>query len=249
MRGDKRLSDFWTQTLSCTLGTVIGIVVTFGTTATLQRCERQQMEHTAALMVVHNIDNFCRSMEADLDALVHTDSLYSVVWEHVPNRLDKLADDTLQLFIESLLSRDFTVIDHTAENIFSTNIDTWKSIGSSEFVEVAGKCFSVKQKLEQLQQEMNERKRRVYDTIMTTTLYTEQPAKSAREAAARVFRSAELCTFISWQHNVYLNVMQAGLAALREQNANCKRLMHVSDEELATFGDNNELKTYEYSNK
>ena len=28
-----KLSDFWTQTLSCTLGTIIGIVLTFGTSA------------------------------------------------------------------------------------------------------------------------------------------------------------------------------------------------------------------------
>lgn len=246
MRGEKRLSDFWTQTWSSTLGTVTGIVLTFGTTACLQRCERQQTERTAALMVIHNIDKFCGTLEVDIKELTQTDSLYCAVWAHVPERLGELPDDTLHLFVTCLTSQEIQATDHTAENIFSTNIDTWKSIGSSEFVELAGKCFSVKQKLEELQQEMDDRKRRVFETVMTTMIYTERPTQSTREIAARVFRSSELCTFLRWHHDIYLNTLRVGLTVLREQNANCKRLMHVSDEELAIFGDNHEIKTYRY---
>ena len=41
---ERKLFDFWTQTLSCTLGTVIGIVLTFGTSAWIEYRERQEME-------------------------------------------------------------------------------------------------------------------------------------------------------------------------------------------------------------
>lgn len=58
-----KLSDFWTQTLSCTLGTVIGIVLTFGTSAWIEYREKQEMERTAALMVIRNLDSFIDELD------------------------------------------------------------------------------------------------------------------------------------------------------------------------------------------
>ena len=51
------LSDFGKQTLSCTLGIVIGIVLTFGTSAWIEHREQQEAERTAALMVIHNLNS------------------------------------------------------------------------------------------------------------------------------------------------------------------------------------------------
>ena len=45
-----KLSDFWMQTLSCTLCTVIGIVLTFGTTAWIEY--REQTDKCKRLMNV-----------------------------------------------------------------------------------------------------------------------------------------------------------------------------------------------------
>ena len=53
-----KLSDFWKQALSSTLGTIIGIVLTFGTSAWINHREKQETERTAALMVIHNLDSF-----------------------------------------------------------------------------------------------------------------------------------------------------------------------------------------------
>ena len=63
MKTKWKLSDFWEQTLSCTLGTVIGIILTFGTSAWIEYHEKQETERTAAMMVIHNLDSFCEDLE------------------------------------------------------------------------------------------------------------------------------------------------------------------------------------------
>lgn len=242
----KGLSDFWTQTLSSTLGTIIGIIVTFGTTAWLQYREHRATERTAALMVIHNLDNFCDHLSTDIEELQAADSINSLVWRHSPDSLAQMPDSTLQLFLNNLLSRNYTVEDQTAENIFSSNIDTWKSISNSEFIELAGECFSAKRMLTKLREELDEDKRQMYNLMMTGTIYTDKPAKTLREAVARIFCSADLCCFIRKQHEYYLGGLRAGLQALRDHNEQNKQLMNVSDEELQQFGDNQERKTYIY---
>lgn len=239
----RKLPEFWSDTLSNTLGTITGIIVTFGTTAWLQQHEQRAMERTAALMVIHNLDNFCGRLATEIADMEAEDSLNTLVCQFYPDSLDQIADDTLQLFVDNLLSRSFVVNDQTADNIFSTNISTWKDITDSKFVEQGGKCFSIKRKMTELREELDDDSRRVYD-IMTTTILLSGEQQTAREAAVLVLRSPVLRSFIQKQHEYYLGGMQVGLMALQEQNAKNKQLMNVTDEELRQFGDNQERKDY-----
>ena len=70
-----KLSDFWKQTLSCTLGTIIGIIFTFGTSAWIENREKKATERTAALMVIHNLDVFCDDLEETTKDLQAVDSI------------------------------------------------------------------------------------------------------------------------------------------------------------------------------
>lgn len=243
----KKLSDFWIQTASSTLGTVIGIVITFGTTAYLQYQDQKEAERTAALMVIHNLDRFCGRLAEDIRDIEAEDSLNIAVWQHYPDSLDEISSDTLKLFIRQLLSRHISVSDNTAENIFSSNIDTWKNIGSSEFIENAGKCFSAKRFLMKLQEDLYEEKQTVYDIYNRAIVFNAPANQGLTEHVAQVFRSADICCFIQEQHEYYLGFLRTGLAALREQNDKNKRLMGVTDDELQEFGTKDKGKTYNSS--
>ncbi len=243
MERKKQRHEFWRNTLSNTLGTITGIIVTFGTTAWMQHREQRAMERTAALMVIHNLDNFCDRLATEIEDLEAEDSLNTRVCQLYPDRLDQMADSTLQLFVENLLSRNFVATDETADNIFSTNISTWKDIKESKFVEQGGKSFSIKRKMTELRAELDDDRRRVYDTVTTTILLPCRP-QTTRETVARVLRTPALRSFIQKLHEYYLGGMQIGLMVLRDQNAKNKQLMSVTDEELQQFGDNRERKDY-----
>ena len=95
MKTKWKLSDFWEQTLSCTLGTVIGIILTFGTSAWIEYREKQETERTAAMMVIHNLDSFCEDLEESVKELQTIDSISMRVLT-AKDRLETVSEDTLQ---------------------------------------------------------------------------------------------------------------------------------------------------------
>lgn len=231
------LSDFGKQTLSCTLGTVIGIVLTFGTSAWIEHREQQETERTAALMVIHNLNSFCDDLEEHVNYLQTIDSINTKVTA-AKDRLETVSEDTLEMFISGFLTYNFSTNDQTAETIFSSNIETWKSIGNSEFIELAGNCFSGKRLMVKFQDGLYAEKNELNNTYLKTIAYAEKPIESKQEIAAAILRSALFRSFIDKQHSFYLAGMQAGLKVLREKTDDCKRLMGVTDEELQQFGYN-----------
>ena len=230
-----KLSDFWTQTLSCTLGTIIGIVLTFGTSAWIEERDNQETERTAALMVIHNLDSFIKDLDGVVKEMQATDSINTKVLA-AKDHLDTVSEDTLKLFVDGILTHYFNTIDETAETIFSSNIETWKSIDNSEFIELAGNCFSVKRLMVKFQERLEAEKNELSDLFLKTIFYADHPAESTREMAATLLRSATYLSHIQKQHDFYLNGMQQGVKVLREQTDKCKRLMNVTDEELQQFG-------------
>ncbi len=238
----KKQQEFWMQTLSASLGTIVGIILTFGTTLLLQNCEQRRMERTTALMVVHNLDDFCDKISGDAKVLEAADSLNLFVLNNL-NRLDQIPNDTLELFLKNLANIDISIFDNSVENIFTTNIDTWKNIGSSEFVEKAGKCFAFKKMTIDLVNESRKEKLQMRDTLMTISEYSDPPVREPHEIVKRLFKSPITRPYIEKLHEYYIKWMKNAPAILKEQNTKNKELMRMTDNELEEFGDNMK-KTY-----
>ena len=232
-----KLSDFWTQTLSCTLGTGIGIVLTFGTSAWIEHREKQKTERTAALMVIHNLDSFIEDLDEIVSYLQATDSINMRVMD-ARDRLATVSEDTLQLFVEGILTHNFGTHDETAETIFSSNIETWKSIDNREFIELAGNCFSAKRLMVKFQERLEAERYDLSDLFLRTVYFADHQGESTQERAAAILRSPTYCSYIKKLHDFYLKGLEQGLRVLREQTDKCKRLMNVTDSELRQFGYN-----------
>ncbi len=233
----KNILDFLIQTSSATLGTIIGIIVTLGTTYCQHNSENEQMERTAALMVIHNIDDFCEDLEKRIKKLEARDSINMLVWQHFDdNTLDKVSDDTLELVVQYLMSFDTFTVDNTAPNIFCTNIDTWKSIGNSAFVECVGKCFNEKDKMIKINEDLEKARMQQYYNVQMTLYLCRNKCESVLEEVERIFKNEEICFFIKKQHQFYIGFMKTGLEALKSENLKNKKLMKVTEEELRQFG-------------
>lgn len=242
----KEYSEFWITTWSCALGSIIGIVITFGTTAYMDHLARKEAERTAAVMVINNIDRFCNKMVSDISRIEKEDSLAMAIWDRCPDRLDEIGTDTLQLFIKMLLSRNTNVVDNTVENIFSSNIDTWENVSNRKFIENAGKCFSAKRDVLNMLQEMNEDKCKVWDVYWTEIYYAQQgETLDQRQIVKRIFASPFLCSFLIKQHTLYTSGLMASLNALKEHNALNKQMMGITDiEMIREFGVDDKQKIY-----
>lgn len=232
-----KLSDFWKQTLSCTLGTVIGIILTFGTSAWIEYREKQETERTAALMVIHNLDSFVQDLALMVKELQTIDEVNAKVLA-AKDHLDTVSEDTLSMFVTGILSHNFNTIDETAETIFSSNIETWKSIGNSEFIELAGNCFSAKRLMVKFQEQLEAEKDELSDMLLEKVTYSDHPTESLQETVATILRSSRCRRHIKKQGDFYLRGMEQGVKVLSEKTDQCKRLMNVTDEELKQFGYN-----------
>ena len=232
-----KLSDFWKQTLSCTLGTVIGIILTFGTSAWIEYREKQETERTAALMVIHNLDSFVQDLALMVKELQTIDEVNTKVLA-AKDHLDTVSEDTLSMFVTGILSHNFNTIDETAETIFSSNIETWKSIGNSEFIELAGNCFSAKRLMVKFQERLEAEKDELSDMLLEKVTYSDHPTESLQETVATILRSSRCRRHIKKQGDFYLRGMEQGVKVLSEKTDQCKRLMNVTDEELKKFGYN-----------
>ena len=232
-----KLSDFWKQTLSCTLGTVIGIILTFGTSAWIEYREKQETERTAALMVIHNLESFVQDLALMVKELQTIDEVNAKVLA-AKDHLDTVSEDTLSMFVTGILSHNFNTIDETAETIFSSNIETWKSIGNSEFIELAGNCFSAKRLMVKFQERLEAEKDELSDMFLEKVTYSDHPTESLQETVATILRSSRCRRHIKKQGDFYLRGMEQGVKVLSEKTDQCKRLMNVTDEELKKFGYN-----------
>ena len=232
-----KLSDFWKQTLSCTLGTVIGIILTFGTSAWIEYREKQETERTAALMVIHNLESFVQDLDLMVKELQTIDEVNTKVLA-AKDHLDTVSEDTLSMFVTGILSHNFNTIDETAETIFSSNIETWKSIGNSEFIELAGNCFSAKRLMVKFQERLEAEKDELSDMFLEKVTYSDHPTESLQETVATILRSSRCRRHIKKQGDFYLRGMEQGVKVLSEKTNQCKRLMNVTDEELKKFGYN-----------
>lgn len=232
-----KLSDFWKQTLSCTLGTVIGIILTFGTSAWIEYREKQETERTAALMVIHNLESFVQDLALMVKELQTIDEVNAKVLA-AKDHLDTVSEDTLSMFVTGILSHNFNTIDETAETIFSSNIETWKSIGNSEFIELAGNCFSAKRLMVKFQERLEAEKDELSDMFLEKVFYSDHPTESLQETVATILRSSRCRRHIKKQGDFYLRGMEQGVKVLSEKTDQCKRLMNVTDEELKKFGYN-----------
>jgi len=223
--------------LSCTLGTVIGIILTFGTSAWIEYREKQETERTAALMVIHNLDSFVQDLALMVKELQTIDEVNTKVLA-AKDHLDTVSEDTLSMFVTGILSHNFNTIDETAETIFSSNIETWKSIGNSEFIELAGNCFSAKRLMVKFQERLEAEKDELSDMLLEKVTYSDHPTESLQETVATILRSSRCRRHIKKQGDFYLRGMEQGVKVLSEKTDQCKRLMNVTDEELKKFGYN-----------
>lgn len=242
----EKYSEFWNATWSCALGSIIGIVITFGTTVYMEYSARKDAERTSAMMVINNIERFCNKMADDINRIEREDSLAMAIWDYCPEHLDEIEEDTLQLFINVLLSRNSNIVDNTAEYIFSNNIDTWKNVSNRDFIENAGKCFSAKHDVMNILKELDEDKRKVWDVYWSEIYFAEQgKVLNKKQIVERIFSSPSICSFFVKQHMLYPSGLKAALTALREHNAKNKQMMGISDQELMMeFGADEKMKVY-----
>ena len=134
--------NFWGNLFRTILGTTISILLTFGTNALIQQHRKVQDRKMTAMMVMSNIESFARTLEIRSDRMSATDSIAAWLLCMSYEDLELLPEKELNYLIGRATNVATLNHDHTAENVFSNTIETWKNINNMQFIDNVGSCFS-----------------------------------------------------------------------------------------------------------
>ena len=133
----------WKELVLTIVGTTISIVLTFGTAGLLDRCQRIDDRKMSAMMVMSNIEQLSRNVDDMARDISRCDSIGTWMLSLPQDSLDNIPPEEVKDLINEVLALvKFLTHDKTAENIFSNSIETWKNMGSFQFIDNVGLCFS-----------------------------------------------------------------------------------------------------------
>ncbi len=134
--------NFWGNLFRTILGTTISILLTFGTNALIQRHRKVQDRKMTAMMVMSNIESFARTLETRSERMAPNDSIAAWLLCMSYEDLEMFPSNELNKLIDRATDVATLNHDHTAENVFSNHIETWKNVNNVQFIDNVGSCFS-----------------------------------------------------------------------------------------------------------
>ena len=134
--------NWWKDFVVAILATTVSIVLTFGTGKLVERSNQKKERKLTALMVMSSIESFARNLDEAAKGWDRMDSVAVWLLRLPIDEVARLGDDPFEDAVQEVFQAPIIRHDNTAETIFSSNIDTWKNLGSFRFVDNVGACFS-----------------------------------------------------------------------------------------------------------
>ena len=127
----------WVKELLLTiLATSISIVLTFGTANLIEYRHKMSAQRQMAMMIIHDIDESIKQMEKADSIISEFFDLQVIILEGKYNR-------PLNIARVDLVKCDLNEVKfaETTERIFTSNVDTWSTIGKVGFIDNVSSCY------------------------------------------------------------------------------------------------------------
>ena len=221
--------SFWKNLFRTVLSITISIVLTFGTSALIQRRHLAKDRKMTAMMVMGNIESFAQQLDKNADYMKWNDTLATYLLAIPQDSLDLVDRQMLLYGVNNVTAFQNLSHDKSAENIFSNSIDTWKNIGNFEFIENVGNCFAAINSMEEIYNEFYGTSDRIRERMIQNL-----DAYPGNSPASKVLRDREYRDHLAHIHSQseYYHYLAA---YIRYENAKNMKLMGVSEEEVKSF--------------
>lgn len=221
--------SFWKNLFRTVLSITISIVLTFGTSALIQWRHLAKDRKMTAMMVMGNIESFAQQLDKNADYMKWNDTLATYLLSIPMDSIDFVNQDTLRYCINSVTAFYNLSHDKSTENIFSNSIETWKNLGSFEFIENVGNCFASINSMEEIYNEFYGTSERIRERMIQNL-----DAYPGRSPVSKMLHDMEYRDHLAHIHSQaeYYHYLAA---YLRYENAKNMKLMGVSEEEVKSF--------------
>jgi hypothetical protein len=237
------ISDFWSNTLASTIGTIVGIVLTFGTSHLIEGRQEAARERHIALMVIKDIDNYCNLLESTVKRWEERDSINKFIKHYVSEDSIEIADSTLHFFLDNIYSYDAWIHNTTTQNIFNSNIEIWQDVSDKNFIVNTGKCFDMISSIEKAKEKYYSYNSQAFDSYVTNVEPALTDETSLRQDIQRTIQEADVKLAL-YQLSSSLTIYKKDLDFIRSLNEKNKKIMNISDEELSAIFKGGSIRTF-----
>ena len=135
--------------LTSVLGTTISIILTFGTSALVERKVKADVQRQTAMMVIHDIDVCVDQMEEMAKNEEESNNAIQYILAHL-DQIASLPEDTLSLAMDLLTDMDglYNIFDNAKENIFKSSQDIWSNLDNMAFIDNMEQFYRERRDLE-----------------------------------------------------------------------------------------------------
>ena len=195
------------QFLLSLLATTISIVLTFGTSAIIENRQKEAAKKEMVMMIIYDFDRTIEQVQKADVAFQQANQAEQEIALH-PEYFD-----SLRFQIMPTLSTTSAEYAETTEKIFSSNIETFNTLGNVNFVHEVSYFYNT---------------RRLYQKTVVDQLKTEIKETS-------VIQSVEGLLQISFPE--YSLTSGQCLKELQKTRNRCMQMMKISEEDLKKFSD------------
>ena len=206
-------SGYWARELLLTiLATSISIVLTFGTAYYLEHHQKMNSQRQMAMMIIHDIDSSIEQMEM-VDSIIR--EYRDIQLQVVEGRFQK--DIMFAPVILSLHDPIGIEFHETTERIFTSNVDTWSTIGKVDFIDNVSHCYLLR----------NHYKRDIIDAFH----------KKIRPDDSEL-KALPLDDYLDVDADVFLMQSEITINEMKADNELNKTIMGITDKDMEKFVEN-----------
>ena len=193
------------QFLLTLLATTFSIILTFGTSAIIDRRHKEAAKKEMVMMIIYDFDKTIEQVQEAQSAIHQAREAELEVARH-PEYYDSLRFDIMPAV--TVASEEFS---ETTENIFSSNIETFNTLGNVNFVHEVSSFYSLRRSYQQ----------QVLDELKKDVLQSQY--------------AQNIEGFLDIGFPMYYFTSYVVLKSLQTTRNRCMQMMKVSEEELKEF--------------
>lgn len=164
--------------MGATVGTIIGIIATFGTTAYLDSEHKEEIAHKTIILTLHNIDASVRNARTMTANLVAMDSLVRRAYSLMPDRLAEMPADSLKMVFPAFASQYILISDQSTSDVFSHSFQVWESFDDVKVIGRIGNCFTEIREVESLFYDLQTQRMQIVEKFYDQKPPEEYPSEA-----------------------------------------------------------------------
>ena len=193
------------QFLLSLLATTVSIVLTFGTSAVIDRRHKEAAKREMVMMIIYDFDKTIEQMQNANSTFREASLLQQEVALH-PEYYD-----SLRFRFKPAVMVAYTKFAETTEKIFSSNIETFNTLGNVNFVQEVSSFYNIRRD------------------------YQESVLDPLKEMASETPVSRSIEDLFNFDFPEYYFIINNYFETMRKTRNRCMQMMKVREDELEKF--------------